>query len=218
MKAESNLPQGHVATKPAANMSAGMLDVAGVAAILVLTAIAYLAGANPLLERHGQFQKQHADLIARREELQKSQSSKADLQQQLSFVRLSMSGTPLRLQAHTLLNNRLAGLNETAIEVGAGLDDVVPGKNMEGARFDSLPIHVGGRGSFPAFTSLLHRLREESVDFAVSQFDISDAMQDGSGSGKFNLEILWYTEPSKRAVKGTERLDEGGAASAKGRP
>jgi hypothetical protein len=217
MKIDGKTQPARAGAKGAEAMSAGTLDMIFVAGIILLTAIAYFAGVSPLLERHAQSHRRHDELIGMREELQKAQLTQADVQQQLGFVLRSMSGTPLHLQPAVMLNNRLAALNETAIEAGAGLDDVLPGKNIEGPRFDATAIHLGGRGSFPAFTNLLHRLREDSGDFGITLFDISD-VQDPNGTAKFNVELLWYTEPSRHPVKLLDKPDNGGAGNAKGRP
>lgn len=216
-----------VPRKPGIQASAHQIDAVGVIGMVAISALVYGLGINPLLERHALSIHQQQEMTRIREKANESQKILTDLQKQSTAAARQLEASPLRLQPVTLLNQRLALVTDLAMQGGATLDDLQPGKSSAGSRFDALPIHVAGTGSFPAFTALMHRLHMEFPDTGVSTFEMSGTPQEDPTKAKFSVELLWYTEPLKRAAsrgKGTSgpndkpgeiTNDDGGKGSAK---
>ena len=213
--------------KPAILASANQIDALGVIGMVAISALVYGLGINPLLERHALASRQQQEMTGIREKANESQKILTDLQKQSTAAAQQLEASPLRLQPVTQLNQRLALVTDLAMQGGATLDDLQPGKSSAGSRYDALPIHVAGTGSFPAFTALMHRLHTEFPDTGVSTFEMSGTPQEDPAKAKFSVELLWYTEPVKRAAsrgKGTAgpndkpgeiTNDDGGKGSAK---
>jgi hypothetical protein len=184
------------------------IDSIGALVLISLSALAYFAGVNPLLQRHAMVQNQRIELVAARDKSAEVQQMLTVLNRQLGVAQKSLAASPLRLQPVAGLNQRLALVTDLATRGGAGLDDLQPGKSTAGAQYDALPIHVAGTGTFPAFAGLLHRLRQDFPDTALSSLEISGNPQDEAGTAKFSVELLWYTEPSKPAGKPRVKIDD----------
>ena len=186
--------------KPVLRTTAVQLDAMAMAVLLAVTAIVYFFGFSPLLERHALVNRQQQELGSVREKLSESQRILADLHQQSIVAAQQLEASPLRLQPVSSLNQRLALVSDLAMQGGAALDDLQPGKSSAGSRYDALPIHVAGTGSFPAFTALLHRIRAEFPDTGIRTFELSGNPQEEAAKAKFSVELLWYTEPLNRPM------------------
>ena len=185
--------------KSIANPDAWKVDAAGFASLALLSALTYLGGVNPLMARHAAVRAQQTELIAGRAKSVDIQRAIAMAKEQLTHARQQLAASPLLLQPVAGLNQRLALVSDLAAHGGAGLDDVQPGKPEAGAQYDALPIHVAGSGTFPAFTGMLHRLREEFPDIGISGLDIAGNPQVETDIAKFSVDLLWYTEPTRSA-------------------
>jgi Tfp pilus assembly protein PilO len=197
----------------ASNVEAWKINAVGVAALMAMSALAYLCGVRPLLDRHDLAVRQKTELSAARIKSADTQRAWAKMQQELADAQNALAAAPLRLQPVAALNQRLALVSDLAIQGGAGFDDVQPGKSTEGTRFDSLPIRITGTGSYTAFTALLHRLRQEFPDLGVTMFDIAGSAQNGAGESHFTVDLLWYTSPAKQGTRSPDKGHEipGGA-------
>lgn len=200
--------QPFVSREVVACPEAWKIDSIGALVLIGLSAVAYFAGVNPLLQRHAMVQNQRIELAAARDKSGETQQMLSVLNRQLGVARKSLAASPLCLQPVAGLNQRLALVTDLATRGGAGLDDLQPGKSTAGAQYDVLPIHVAGTGTFPAFAGLLHQLRQDFPDTALGSLEISGNPQDEAGAAKFSVELLWYTEPSKPAGKPRVKADD----------
>ena len=182
------------------NVTALQMDALGVGAMLVISAAIYCFGIGPLIERHSRAHWQQGELSIAYGNLSESQKILANLRDRSALATQRIKASPLKLQPVTQLNQRLALVADLATQGGATLDDVQPGKTSAGTRFDVLPIHVAGTGSFPAFTAMLHRVHTQFPDTGISTFELSGSPQEEAASAKFSVELIWYTEPHRQAT------------------
>lgn len=187
--------------KPIIRVTVIQLDAITIAVLLGVTAIVYFFGISPLLERHALILRQQQELGTVREKESDSQKILGELQLQTAVAARQLEASPLRLQPVSSLNQRLALVTDLAMQGGAALDDLQPGKNSAGSRYDALQIHVAGTGSFPAFTAMLHRIHAEFPDTGISTFELSGNPQEEPAKAKFSVELLWYTEPLKHQLE-----------------
>jgi Tfp pilus assembly protein PilO len=184
-----------------AGSNAWKVDAIGLAALLGLTAAAYLFGAAPLLERHASLAQQQQELVAERLKSLDTAHTLASAQDQSAHIEQQFVQSPLRLEPGTLLNQRLALVNELAAETGSLLDDLQPGKIVDGPQFGALSIHVVGTGTYTTFAAFLRRLRERCPDSGITAFDVScTPLAEQEAPAKFSFDLAWYTQPSKAAV------------------
>jgi Tfp pilus assembly protein PilO len=181
--------------------SAWKVDAIGLGALLGLTAAAYFFGAAPLLERHANLAQQQQELAAARLKSMETAHTLASVHDQSVRVERQFADSPLRLQPAAQLNQRLALINELAAETGALLDDLQPGKFVDGPQFGSLSIHVNGTGTYTTFAAFLRRLRERCPDGGITAFDIScSPLAELEAPAKFSFELAWYTQSAKLAA------------------
>ena len=184
--------------------TAWKVDAIGLGALLGLTAFAYLFGVAPLLERHANLAQQQQEMAAARLKSMETAHTLASVRDQSARVERQFTDSPLRLQPPAQLNQRLALLNELAAESGALLDDLQPGKAVDGPQFGSLSIHVVGTGTYTTFAAFLRRLRERCPDSGITAFDIScSPSAEQEAAAKFSFELAWYTQSAKLAAAPT---------------
>ena len=181
------------------------VDALGVVALAALSGLAYWLGVSPMLERHARIEARQIELNTAHRKSAETLHQLADIKTQLVATRKELSAAPLRLEPASLLNHRLALVTDLVSQSGAGLDDIQPGRPGGGSRFDMLPIRVAGTATYGTFTALLHRLRADFPDIGVSSLDVAGNPQDPTGSAKFGLDLIWYTQPAKAAPSAAEK-------------
>ena len=193
---------------PVSTAEVRKIDAIALVVLMGLSGVGYLLGVSPLLERHALARNQQAELTLARQKSAEAQNELVSAQQQLMNAQHDLKASPLHLQPGTMLNQRLALVTELTAQGGAGLDDLLPGKSAQGTQYDTMPVHLAGKGSFPVFAALLHRLRREFPDTAINTFDISVPPQDATGNATFSIDLLWFTESVKRNGKALEKPEE----------
>jgi hypothetical protein len=172
-------------------------DAGGIAVLLAISAAAYFLGVLPVLERHARAEAQMTELTEQREKALEAGKLLDATKRQLGAIKAEVAASPLQLQRLGQLNQRLAMVADIASRAGATLDDVQPGKPTLGARLDSLPVHVAGVASFPAFAGLLHSIRQELPDSGVNGFTVTVTNPTGvAPTAKFDFDLVWYARPS----------------------
>jgi hypothetical protein len=74
------------------------------------------------------------------------------------------------------------------------LNEIQPGTPTEGPHYLTVPIRVGGSGSYPACAALLHNLRERFPDTTIQSFDLQNAAPgQGENLATFRMELAWHT-------------------------
>jgi hypothetical protein len=191
-------------TPPRRKVGGGNLwkvDAGGLAVLLAISAAAYFLGVLPVLERHAHADAQVLELTEARQKAQDSEKLLEATRKQLAAAKAEFTASPLQLQPLGQLNQRLAAVADIAARSGATLDDVQPGKAVLLPRLDTQPVRVTGIASFPSFTGLLHRIRDELPDSAVDNFDLTITNPTGVGANaKFDFDLVWYARPSPRAA------------------
>jgi hypothetical protein len=164
-----------------------------------LTAASYLFGIEPAMARHDAALAEQAEFDARQQKQHDLDRSLAATHRQLEKTRKDVAGLPLQLESASAVNRRLARLADLAGETGVVLDEVQPSPAVDGAFYQTVPIRIGGSGSYPACAMFLHRLRDRFPDTAVKSFDCSNPGPIGDHpTAKFKAELAWYTTPTKK--------------------
>ena len=115
------------------------VDAVGLAVAAAFTAMVYLLGLSPLLERHARAQAQKSELGAAHQKATEFSQRLEDLQTQLVIAQRDVAASPLKLNPATLLNQRLALVTDLVTQNGAVVDDIQPGKVVAGADGGSTP-------------------------------------------------------------------------------
>jgi len=176
----------------------------GLAAVIALSAVAYLFGFAPMLEGRHQAAAARRDLDDRRQKATQLVSQRRSLAAELDDLGHKQADSPLRLEPQTQINRRLAGLTDLAAAAGLDLRGIQPGKPAPGPKAGGVtigvvPIDLTGTGSFRACAAFLHNVRQSFPDSGVSDFQLSSTPADPPAPAAFHFTILWYTsDPAPR--------------------
>jgi Tfp pilus assembly protein PilO len=163
----------------------------------VLTIAAYLAGAEPLLNRRNQAADRSQQLAQEREQHLQLIAENRELKTKLAAVEQSRAMTAVNLQSARLINQRIAALTAIANEAGLDVQSVNTGNLIPGARFGQLPIHITSTGTYRTSAMFLHNVQRSFNDISVTGFELSDNPTD-SGSAGFSVKLVWYVLPDSR--------------------
>lgn len=184
------------------NWSIWHIDAGGVAVLLLVAVATWFIGVRPVLARHDRAVAAQQSYVAVNQKLRETEGEIARLNTQLQETRRDCALHGQRLEPSSHLNHRLASLTELATNVGASLDDVQPGKVLPAARFDFMPIHLAGTGTYSQFTALLHAIREAHADIGIGALTVFGTPATTDQPANFSIDLLWYTQPTlKPAAK-----------------
>jgi Tfp pilus assembly protein PilO len=168
----------------------------GGAVCLAMTFVGYLVGIQPALAEYAAHQAELAELAARK-------TKASDLARQLALshgsleaTRKEVEGLPLRLEPATAVNRRLDRLADLCNDSELSIDELQPGSPADAPHYQTVPIRLVGRGSYPACASFLRELRRRFPDTAVRSFESSNPNPArNQATGTFRFELVWYTAP-----------------------
>ena len=138
------------------------IDIAGIAACLILTAAAYFLGAVPLMAGRDERAARETALAEAREQANSLLVNTRGLRTQLSAAQIALSTIEIPLQPATSINQRIAELTALAGECKLEMQSIQPGTIATSPRFAQIPIQVSGAGSYRTCADFLRRLRTHS--------------------------------------------------------
>ena len=178
------------------------IDAAGVGVCVALSLVTYFAGIEPILGRHEACKAKRTELASRRDELGRLSASLQELQDRRARVSADLAQCPLRLQAASRTNRRLAEIAELATTCGLKVDAIQPGHATAGALYDIVPIRLTGTGKYPTCVQFLHKLQKVFPDTGVISLDLAGGDPPGRpAAGSFHCQLKWHTAPQPRGVK-----------------
>ena len=172
------------------------IDLTGIAAILVLTAGVWFAGVRPVLARQARDVATQQNFVASHQKLRETENEVASLTAQLKASQKDRASRGQILEPVSHLNRRIASFTDLATHSGATLDDVQPGRPSPGARFDLVPIHLAGTGTYPQFSAFVHAIRAAHPDVGIGAFAVSGTPATTNLPATFTVELSWYTQPT----------------------
>jgi Tfp pilus assembly protein PilO len=171
------------------------LTIVAVATCAGLTVAAYALGVQPMLHHRANDQAQRTTLEQRQADLSERSASVANLQRDLADAKQSLARTPVRLQAASLVNQRLEAVASVATKWGVFLDEMRPGSAVDSTHYQTVPIRIVGNGTFPACATFLRELRQEFGDIGVQTFQLTNNGADStSPTATLQAELVWFTE------------------------
>jgi Tfp pilus assembly protein PilO len=177
------------------------MDAAGLAVCALLTLAGYVVGFQPVYQAHRERTARQRELADSRAKVNDTGDALAQLKRELTQTQRAVADSPLRLQAVSQINQRLAGLTELAARAGLAMDQVQPGPPVHGKRFDTVPIHIIGSGTFPTCAKFIHLLHSEHHDTGVRSFSLSGHPASPDAPATFQCDLSWYAAPQAARKK-----------------
>ncbi len=165
------------------------LNGAGAATCVAIAVLFCACGLRPILGRAAAATVARHRLEAAVSQRDALDAAVRDETDRLRALRKEMAATALVLEPPSKVNDLLARVAAVAAATGVRLDDVRVGKLVVGDRYDTLPVHAVGRGTFGDCVRFLHRLNHDCPDTAVAAFGLSGA----AGEVGVELDLRWHT-------------------------
>jgi len=169
------------------------VDLGGSATCLVLTAIVYVIGIQPLIDRRAEAAEARDRLDTHRQTELQLNTKRQKLMQRLATVRAALPGSSVELQSVRHLNQRLDNLIQLARQFGMSIDQVRPGLSASGPHFRKTTIHLIAKGEFGSCVKFLRETHLRLRDTSVIDFEISANPADRTPVARCRIDLLWYT-------------------------
>ena len=169
------------------------VDLGGSAACLVLTAIVYLIGIQPLIDRRAEAAEARDRLKAHHQTELQLNAKCQKLMQRLAAISAALPESTVELQSVRGLNQRLDRLIQLARQFGMAIDEVRPGRSVTGPHFRKTTIHLIAKGGFPSCVRFLREVHLRMRDMSVIDFDLDGNPTDRTPIARCRIDLLWYT-------------------------
>jgi Tfp pilus assembly protein PilO len=172
------------------------VDVIGLAVCAAFTLGAYFVGIRPLASERGRVSSQESQLAGQRKEVSELNETAAALTRRLRDVNQALERAPLQLKSADEVTWHLARLAELAAETGLEMGETQLGESYNTMRYQTVPIHLAGKGGYCASAGFLHDLSGKFSDTAVSSMEISCDPENPLSAVKLQLNLIWYAAPA----------------------
>ncbi len=176
------------------------VDALGAGICAVLTGIAVLMVVMPVVRKQSDQAALRADVNQQRQLAARFDESQRLLRKELDFVREELASSQLRLQPTQYLNTRMALIVELASGSSIVIDETRSGTVKAGPRYQTVPIHLSGTGSYSDSASFLHQLHLTLPDTGVVGFELSGKPDNPETPATFRFDLIWYAAPARAAV------------------
>jgi hypothetical protein len=166
------------------------IDALGLSAAAGLALAVAGLGLWPMLDRLGEIDRARAELAQVQaqndEQALAVRSSAAGLER----ARARLANESIVLRPAGELNTHVRRLTELAAAQGLKLDQINPGAPQRGPRYTSVPLKLGGTGTYGQVERFLRALRSEHPDTAVIAFQITQPLAEPVPAGASKSEKL----------------------------
>ena len=177
------------------------IDVVGVGVCVVASLVGYATLVNPLLQKRSATAELQHEMKTRQRKVAEVQSAVVVARERLTAARQQLAASAVQLESAAHINKRIAGVTELFSECKLYVDDVQTGRVSGGLQYDLVPITIRGRGGHRQCVKLLHGLCSKYPDMSVMRIELSANPAQAEDTGKFRLELFWYTAPGASAQK-----------------
>lgn len=171
------------------------IDAVGMCACLSLTIAAYMLIVQPLFRDAKQREALQLDIDAKQDTAAMLANTIRLMQQDLATVHVAIEQNPVQLLTVQHSNQRLADLTHLAAENQLDVHELRMEPTTSAKRFEIIPIHVAGAGTFQTCTAFLHRLRSTFPDTGVTAVLLTDNSANPNAPIGFVLELSWHAAP-----------------------
>lgn len=162
-----------------------------------------------MLARQQEFARQEGQLEWQRAALARAAGIRVTSEGQLQAARESLTKCPLRLEPFENINQRMTAILKLSVASGLKIDEIGPGNPTIDAYYQTVPIDLTGKGSFPNAVAFLRTLRQQFPDTVVGSLRITRGTTDTSPIGTFAFHLKWHALPKTTSpIRQSASLDE----------
>lgn len=169
------------------------VDLGGSAVCVILSAIVYVIGIQPLVDRRVEAAEARDRLNAHHKSELQLNAKHRELTQRLAAVRAVLPQHMIELQSVRQLNLRLDSLIQLARRFGMAIDEVRPGRSVAGPHFRKTTIHLIAKGGFQNCAKFLAEAHVRFRDVSVIDFELNANPTDRTPIARCRINLVWYT-------------------------
>lgn len=173
------------------------IDAGGTGAIIVISALTYIAAFQPLLRQKAHAQITKTELVSQQHQARELAATHQRFQQKLAALERALPDTAVELRTLNYLNRRLDKLIQLTKDTGLAIEELRPGKTLEDEHYRKILIHLTGTGTFRTCTGFLDRFHASFQDMAVQTFNLEALPEGALPSTTCQLVLVWYTKKEK---------------------
>lgn len=173
------------------------VDAIGVAAVLGITGIGYLAGVGPMVRDRVAEVEEAASIQLAQGELESVDRDLARAQALVNGLKNKVERRGVRLQPVSAQHERNRELAQLARELGVEITQITPGEPRSQGAVPGLvivPMKISGVGGYPQSTRFLARLHAVFPDMAIASLSLEHVPGKDAGASSFSVDLRWHAE------------------------
>ncbi len=178
------------------------IDLAAAGVCVLLAVIAYVVGVHPVIKRHQGFDLRAAELKVQQKKARQLSGKVAHIASAITQIKQELANNTVELKSASQINSHLARLAALTGQCGLKIDQLRPGKSLNGSRYQTVPIYLVGSGSFSTCVKLLRELQRGFPDTSVASFEVKGDPTKPNEPTKLRVDLLWYALPDVDLSKG----------------
>jgi Tfp pilus assembly protein PilO len=172
----------------------------GSAVIVAISLAAFLIVVGPVQRINAQRAAMERELDAQQRRAEELDETRAVLADELGRIEQQLSASEIQLQSARHLNARIAHIIDHAARGEVAIHETRPGTVRDHRRYQTVPILLAGRGSYPDCAAFLHQLHESLPDTGVVEFELTGRPEDPRAPASFRFNLVWYAGPATVGV------------------
>jgi len=178
------------------------IDLAAVGVFAFMVLIAYVVGVHPVLRQHQNFILREVELGVQQGKATKLSMRIARFASRIMQIKQELADNVIKLKPASQVNSHLARMAGLVNQCGLKLDQLRPGKSLNGPRYQTVPIYLVGTGNFSACAKLLQELQRCFPDTSVASFEVKGDPTKPTEPTKLRVDLLWYAVADVDISKG----------------
>lgn len=194
-------------TQQTGNLTCWTIFAAGAGVCAAVSLVLWFAVLSSALQQRDARRAMSAELTARRQKAGQAAGALARARREAAAVEKTLEKTALRLEPATRVNDRLSRLTALANACGLSVDEVQPGRTVDGPHYQTVALRLAASGNYPAAARFLHRLHDAFPDTGVRTMETNNASPNPLVPAvAFRVDLLWYAAPvSTQAADSTRQ-------------
>lgn len=189
--------------------SFSIIDLGGWVAVAALTAGGYVAVAQPLVRSRIQTAGLLRTAEQTRQQVDEIRNQAAGLEREILKRDAEARDLAKHLRPIAQLNTRLEFVSNIAAKRDLKVLIMSPGAPVERQGYSTVPVKLGGLGTFVAAQAFIADLAAEMPDFAVERIELAGNADDPQREPRFELDLVWFAERPAQPAKSERPVPSG---------
>jgi Tfp pilus assembly protein PilO len=179
--------------------SLAAIDAAAVALIVAGAFGTYWLGIAPAQRAAAAERANHEGLAVANDQLDEAMERLQNARSSLESLHGQVEANATVLRPGSELFARIGEITQKAQARALTISGTSPSAPVVGKRYNRIPIHLSGVGSYANFAAFIEDLHRSYSDLQVLSFKLTDRADDPKAQAAFEADLSWYTSTDKPA-------------------